>query len=207
MQRQQSGDASAISLAHDGCMTTLTQPLEFSVLCAPLAAIDRRALSQAWFSALGLSQGRTASKSLRRRCASGTPLCLAAPSLRSAPGRPHARNVTTAAPSRDRVLEEPGLGKSETLLERRRPTQLARRIERRFAVVQRVPRRASIVLAGERARVHLTLQVDGSRARIVAICSRAVERDVARALAEARYALARRGIALEARTKAGAPCT
>lgn len=193
-------------MPHDGCMTTLTQPLEFSVLCAPLAAIDRRALSQAWFSALGLSQGRSVSKGSRRRCASGTPLRLAASSLRSAPGCPHARNVTTAAPSRERVLEEPGLGKSETLLERRRPSQLARRIERRFAV-RRVPRRASIVLAGERARVHLTLQVDGSRARIVAICPRAVERHVARALAEARYALARRGIALEARTKAGAPCT
>ncbi|MHB8433495.1 MAG: hypothetical protein ACYC8W_11260 [Candidatus Tyrphobacter sp.] len=188
-------------------MTTLTQPLEFSVLCAPLAAIDRRALSQAWFSALGLSQRRSVSKGSRRLCASGTPLRLAASSLRSAPGCPHGRNVTTTAPSRERVLEEPGLGKSETLLERRRPSQLARRIERRFAVVRRMPRRASIVLAGERARVHLTLQVDASRTRIVAICPRAVERHVARALAEARYALARRGIALEARTKAGAPCT
>ncbi len=31
----------------------MTQQLEVSILAAPLAAIDRRVLSQAWYAALG----------------------------------------------------------------------------------------------------------------------------------------------------------
>jgi hypothetical protein len=34
----------------------MTQQLEVSILAAPLAAIDRRALSQAWYSALHLAR-------------------------------------------------------------------------------------------------------------------------------------------------------
>jgi hypothetical protein len=47
-------------------------------------------------------------------------------------------------------------------------------------------------------RVHVTLQGRGASLRLVALCSPAAREAVARALSEARYALALRGITLRA---------
>ncbi len=53
--------------------TMMTQQLHVSILAAPLAAIDPRALSQAWYSALRLAHGAPGDlanrRPLRDRCA------------------------------------------------------------------------------------------------------------------------------------------
>jgi len=73
---------------------------------------------------------------------------------------------------------------------------LARRIERTFLDPARPVRRATFTLEGTRARVHVALQSRASGVRLVAVCPAASRAGVARALDQARYALATRGIAL-----------
>ena len=54
----------------------MTQQLEVSILAAPLAAIDRRALSQAWYSALHLARSDRSLVPSREcgRCAVAVPI-------------------------------------------------------------------------------------------------------------------------------------
>ena len=82
-------------------------------------------------------------------------------------------------------------------LERRAErSPLARRIERAFLDPIRANKRATFTIDGTQARVHVALQTTASGVRLIAVCPAAIRIDVARALDEARYALALRGIAL-----------
>ena len=165
--------------------------LGFSILTAPLAAIDRRSLSQAWYSALHLahatkpqsSYGRTNAKpsiieDKPRRC--GAPWHAVRLGDRAAPN-PRKGQGTLAPPRRrnaaPNVRRSPGVSNGP------------------FSI-RSVRIRATFTIDGTQARVHVALQTTASGVRLVAVCPAAIRVDVARALDEARYALALRGIAL-----------
>jgi hypothetical protein len=78
---------------------------------------------------------------------------------------------------------------------------LARKIERSFLDPRYRVHRATFTLEGVRTRVHIALQTSGPCVRLIAVCPPAVRATVARALDEARYALAQRGITLHAETR------
>jgi hypothetical protein len=175
---------------HDWGM--ITQQLGFSILTAPLAAIDRRSLSQAWYSALHLAHATKPQSSCSRASAKqstteGEPRRCGAPSHavrlgeRAAPtARKGHVTLRTAVPPERRAERSP----------------LARHIERTFLHPVRANNRATFTIDGTQARVHVALQTTASGVRLVAVCPAAIRIDVARALDEARYALALRGIAL-----------
>ncbi|MDQ2866220.1 MAG: hypothetical protein M3R51_08330 [Candidatus Eremiobacteraeota bacterium] len=176
----------------------MTQQLGFSVIGAPLAAIDRRALSQAWYSALHVSASRASAQ---------------------APSKPPAtvqRNggksatVSHSSDERPRAADAPvarGKGKESRPVrgacsERRAvPSRLARKIEERFLDPRNRTSRATFTIEGSQSRVHVCLKVSGSRIALIALCASPVRAAVAKALQEARFSLARCGIELSVETK------
>jgi hypothetical protein len=121
-------------------MTTATERV--AIVATQVAQTDRRALSQAWYSALHLARTQL----------------------------PHDR--------------------------RRPPSDAARRIER--AVATAAHRRASQTVDLGGGRVQLLVRTDGPTTRIVAVCATEARPRVERALAQARFALAGRGLAVVA---------
>jgi len=172
-------------------MIEYTHRLEFDVLTAPLAEIDRRALSQAWYSALHLASASAGSRPAR-----------VAPSAQSA--RSH-KNPSAAAirASRARVASNPRVVRAnrerpvcQVAADRRSPrSQLARGIERVAARPLASARAASFAVRGPHGRVQILLRSQGGRTHLIAVCTPEARVDVARALEQARYALARGGIA------------
>ena len=85
---------------------------------------------------------------------------------------------------------------SEVAADRRSPrSDLARRIERVVARPLAASRGAFFALRGPYGRVQILLRSHGGRTHLIAVCSPEARVDVARALDQARYALARGGIA------------
>lgn len=178
-----------MAFAHDTGM--ITQQLDVCILTAPLAAIDRRALSQAWYSALHLAQERPLATRLPQ--AEPSVPCLHAPQQKHAADattrRVEAATTTLRAHRKSRTAAEP--------FERRAArSTLARRIERTFLDPARKTARATFALEGAKARVHVALQTSETGMHLVAVCPTALRSGVARALDQARYALAVRGITL-----------
>ncbi len=90
-------------------------------------------------------------------------------------------------------------------LERREPRlPLTRRIERRLFERTFSSARTAFAVGEGTGRVVVVLHATGGRVRLVALCSPALRRTVARALDQARFALAARGIALDAGVREGA---
>ena len=172
----------------------MTQQLQVSILTAPVGAIDPRALSQAWYSALRLARDGKPER------------CFASPRsdefnhivgpARLASSQAHvkaraafvstgrSRRGSAPIPSGDAAPERMGMRSS-----------LARRIERAFAESRLPQRRATFSLGHGTARVHVILQTNGDRSALVALCRPDLEPLVSRALAAACQALAARGIA------------
>jgi len=178
----------------------MTQQVGFSILTAPLAAIDRRSLSQAWYSALHLET---------RHAPAPGPEARRDP---SAPCAPRGRLPQSSAPAGPRaaMVSAPRAPRAE--MKRSAPDErravrspLARRIERTFLDPARRVSRATFSVEGTRARVHVTLQSRVAGLRLVAVCPLGVRAQVSRALDQARYALALRGIALQIDLNAGEP--
>jgi hypothetical protein len=173
-------------------MTTTAQ-LGISVLSAPLAAIDRRSLSQAWYSALHLARDAAPPKGAATRRAGERPIT-ASPQARS-----------TASPVRagdaGPVISKPvrrAPARTGAPVERREPRlPLTRRIERALFERTSSAARTTFSVGEGTGRVVVVLHVTGDRVRLVALCSPALRRTVARALDQARFALAARGIALD----------
>ncbi|HEY8297211.1 MAG TPA: hypothetical protein VIG32_04220 [Candidatus Baltobacteraceae bacterium] len=180
---------------------TISEHLEFSVLTTPLAAVDRRALSQAWYSAL-YSQHQAAPKPPPRTATSDAGPAAARPSFADA--RDGAARTAPTAPRR--FAGEPGVSRVVPIAGDRRAARspLARRIECVFVRPQVPARRATFALAGSRGRVQILLRQAGPRVALVAICAAGAREHVAAALAQARYALAARGVTLDARTRVNA---
>jgi hypothetical protein len=170
----------------------MTEQLGFSILTAPLAAIDRRALSQAWYSALHLAQGKCVQPSSAQPQTS-IPSCDRA--ARVAEPHDHTRSVERDRHPKPRVpaSKSPVAATPERRAER---SALARHIERTFLNPIARPARATFTIDGTRVRVHVALQTTAEGVRIVAVCPASIRGRVSRALDEARYALATQGILL-----------
>ncbi|HLX26047.1 MAG TPA: hypothetical protein VKR05_03580 [Candidatus Cybelea sp.] len=180
----------------------MTHELEVSIVAAPLEAIDRRALSQAWYSALHLASPARRSRSsaaMQRR----PPMPATYPSASVLP-----RALTTAhlrPQLRQRATAGGAFGGDPQLPGQVPHSRLAVRIERVFAAAS-IPKRATFSLGRGSARVHVVLQTTPTRTMLVALCRPELRADVGQALAQARAALAARGIALDLRKLGGPAC-
>jgi hypothetical protein len=181
---------------------TITEHLEFSVLTAPVASYDRRALSQAWYSALYGAH----------RPAGAVEKTLPQPCNRPAAVDALVRNAAMPEHREQRRPAQSGVTGTKPNAagfeaERRAPrSSLARKIERAFIRTRQPQRKAAFTIDGVHGRVQVLLRTHGSRFKLVAICSPKARTQVAAALAQARYALAARGITLEAHARDGAAC-
>ncbi len=179
---------------------TTTEHLSFSVLTAPLATIDRRGLSQAWYSALYARENPAPESPLataRTGASDGAKRSPAKGIARSGEG---ARN---GLPGCERLSSVPQIAAQCERRSVRSP--LARKIERTVARKRKTASAATFALEGAKGRVQLLLRTSGTNVRLIAICPESAREHVGVALAHARYALAARGIALDARTR-GASC-
>lgn len=179
---------------------TISEHLEFSVLTAPVAAVDRRALSQAWYSALYGNRAAAHKNAPEPHRVCDVPFA----KRREA----HSTGAHHAAPGASRT---PAHGSEFSLrglqIERRAPrSALARKIERTFLPPRSAVRKASFSIDGSQGRVQVLLQSRGSRIKLVAICPPKARNEVATALVQARYALAIRGIDLDAETRSSPVC-
>jgi hypothetical protein len=171
----------------------MTRQLEVSILAAPVAAMDRRALSQAWYSALHVAQNVPQQPQFAVRpshCAvvQGT---MSSRERRSQFDHRAAGSVPPARQDGARTSRDvtPELSPAQ-----RTRSALSRRIELRFASTAQPVARATFSLGRGSERVHIIMQSNGCTARLVAICRPQLREIVARALAEARLALRSRGI-------------
>jgi hypothetical protein len=174
---------------------TVSEDLQFSILSAPVASFDRRALSQAWYSALyGSAASSAESGSMQRNgCAPKTAMKQRATS-RSAVQR------TTMAQS-SAAVGHPQTARFGDIERRASRSPLARKIERAFLHPRAAVRKAAFTIEGAQGRVQVLLQSRGARIKLIAICPAKARNEVAIALAQARYALAQRGIDLETQTR------
>jgi hypothetical protein len=182
---------------------TTTQQLGISVLSAPLAAIDRRSLSQAWYSALHLARDAAPASdrpAQRRPAVSGAGIVPVPP--RDGSSRPS--NVSTLRPAAGSCAPV----RADGSLERRAArSPLARHIERAIAGRPPYAWRAAIGVGTDGTRVLLLLRGSRERLVLVAVCAPASRAAVVRALEQARFALAARGIVLNARVTGAPQCS
>lgn len=165
-----------------------------AVVATQLADTDRRALSQAWYSALHLADHPPAAP--RARVSSGTPSARPR-SARDPNGVPQRRAADGGVLAQRAARAAGAPGGSTAGVERRTPkSELARRIER--GLTRRPPQAAaSFAVRGADGRVQLMVRADGALTRIVAVCALPLRERVERALAQARFALAGRGVRAE----------
>lgn len=180
---------------------TISEQLHFSVLTAPVATLDRRTLSQAWYSALyGDGAPANAAKSGTPQAPDTQPPVVHAGQMavNAQPERAHALRAGNAK-SAQRVQGAPA--------DRRAPrSALARKIERAVLRPRGPAHKASFTIEGDHGRVHLVLHTQGTQLKLVAICPPKARAHVAAALSQARYALASRGIDLDAQTRGAVAC-
>jgi hypothetical protein len=180
----------------------MTQQLGVSILAAPLEAIDRRALSQAWYSALHLARQdqhlapprerghRIVATLGERKQQNEADLCRA--------GAAEPRLQSLLQTERVPVTMQSGAAR---LSANRGTVPLSQRIERRFAHSTSHFKRATFSMGRGEDRVHVILQTNGKAATLVALCRPQMRGVVARALAQARFALATRGVLLDFETR------
>jgi hypothetical protein len=174
-------------------MTTASDGV--AVIATQVAQTDRRALSEAWYSALHLAQGAAPQRGAATRA--GAVTATSAPLARATEQRDRRPLAPAALPARSRGGAKTRAG---VLPERRRPAgETALRIERAvvtLAARRPVPAAHTLDVAG--GRVRLLVHGDGRTTRIVALCSRPLREAVERALAIARFTLAGAGMAVGA---------
>jgi len=160
-----------------------------AVVATRLARTDRRALSQAWYSALHLAPPPSAN-ARASRAPSGP--ALAPPAVRQATGGAlaPARGGVAVVPARPSHASRP---RADVVERRGVPDELTRRVARVVAASARAPReRASQTVALDGGRVTVLVRTDGVQTRVVALCSEALRGPVERALAHVRFTLAAR---------------
>ncbi|HLY03943.1 MAG TPA: hypothetical protein VKR56_15770 [Candidatus Cybelea sp.] len=176
----------------------MTQQLEVSILAAPLAAIDRRALSQAWYSALYLARPDRQLVPSRDcgPCTAATPL-ETKPEREAEPPSPRPTELRVARSVQTKPSKIAAQPSAPRIPANRDAVPLSLRIERRFAHSASHVKRATFSLGRGEARVHVILQTNGNVATLVALCRPQMRTVVARALAQARFALAARGFVVD----------
>lgn len=179
----------------------MTHELEVSVVAAPLEAIDRRVLSQAWYSALHLAapERRFRSDTATRRWSRRPPACRRPPMQPHELPAPYLRPLPSLRATGAHVVDAPAPRQSPQ-------SRLAFRIERAFTAAM-TPKRATFSLGRGNARVHVVLRTTPTRTMLIALCRPELRADVGKALAQARVALAARGIALDVSKLGGRGCS
>lgn len=176
-------------------MTTASDGV--AVIATQLARTDRRALSEAWYSALHLAREAPPAGNAAARAASA-PLSVATLPPRTQYAPPLSSRALRQA--QDRRSRGTATATPTATVERRLPpTDVTRRIERAVAALgprRPLPAAHTVDIGG--GRVRLLVHGDGRRTRIVALCSPALRDEVERALARARFTLAAAGIAVAA---------
>jgi len=163
-----------------------------NVLSVPVAKCDRRALSQAWYSALHSRRAIVARSTVVRRRTTERPAAIQhGRVLQFAPsGTQRLANVRSLASKRLASLvpawqQQPA-----------RRASLAVRMEQTFFLHQNAPRQATFTLDDGKARVHVILRRLGQTVHLVALCSAGVREEVARALIEIQRRLRAQGLQL-----------
>lgn len=177
---------------------TITRQLEINVLTAPVATADRRCLSQAWYSALYAQRATRPprSKTIKAQAAlsSAAPARSSAAFTHAGPAPAAGRKAAAAA----RVPQSAGALE----FDRRAPrSRLARSIERTFSTPQPSSAGVSFTVDGIAGRVRVLLRRNGCKTVLIAICGRGARPQVRAALEQARYALAAKGVALQAEVR------
>jgi len=165
-----------------------------AVVTTTLARTDRRALSQAWYSALHLADGSPPPRARTARPAAAFPA--GAESLhRAASGAPP--SAMNAAHSRLPIRRADDARPPGVAVERRGSANgLGRRIACVFARRPAAPPQAATIdVRG--GRVHVVVRAHGATTRIIAVCPPSLEARVAQALAHARFGLAAAGVRTE----------
>lgn len=179
-------------------MSRVSSPL--TVVAAPVPYTDRRALSQAWYSALHLSSRAVAQVHRQARGSPDAPR--AAPPATVPPKAARARPAALV-----RVTARATAGAAGAGGERRAaPSPLARRIVRTLARVAPARVTAPVTVRAGNGRVAVLIRSTPRAVELIALCVPATRPAVERALAEARYALAARGVRLESAIAEARPC-
>src|SRR5580692_940341 len=151
--------ATSAPRSHAMIRAMMTQELQASVLTAPLAQIDRRVLSQAWYSALNFARARESAAPAKKPVATN-----AAAQGRATPASVPNRRTSHAAPPAS--VAHPVSAKRGVSLdrgfERRAPrSPLARKIESVFLDPRSRVERSTFTVGSGRARVYVALQGKG----------------------------------------------
>lgn len=175
---------------------TITDHLNFSVVSAPLESIDRRTLSQAWYSALFNAHLAGTESNVSAKRDAGT----AASQSRLRQAR---TAQTRTALAGERATDARAASSfSLPVVERRRlNSPLGVKIQRALQARRTSARPTSFTIKDNSGRVQLLVHGNGARLTLVALCSAAAKADVSRALAHARYALSLRGFNVDAQTR------
>ncbi len=185
----------------------MTQQLEVSILAAPVAAIDRRVLPQAWYAALHLKRDTPAEAAGGLRTPAPRLRVASLRNGRAAVGSAQMQGRPAVAP-RARSIKEPRASTDARccrMHDARGPRPpLARAIESAFAGA--ALRRATFSVGRGNARIHVVLQTKGNRTTLIALCRPHLREAVALALAQARVTLAARGIGVELRSRGVRRC-
>ena len=181
-------------------METAAHHSGLAVVAMPLVAVDRRALSQAWYDAMHLVEHRPPV-----HAHTGAPLATPAFASRARTGAKPSP-ARRPAPLPEGVARREVPARSEAFVERRSiRTTLGRKIAVRLAALPpSAPKRLAFSAAG--GRVQIVVRGEGAQARIIAICAPALRERVARALLEARYQLGSHGIATETTVRERIAC-
>lgn len=155
---------------------------KLTVIATRMPYIDRRALSEAWFSALHLaSDGRVAAGARDRRTGialektSGRPASLRAGVAATSARGERATHATARAESR---------ASAEVTARRTHDARLAANARATYARARSYPPfRTSLTLDARGERVQLLLRRDGATLHVVALCRPAIAETVRRALA------------------------
>ncbi len=174
-------------------MTSVSEGV--AVVATQLAQTDRRALSEAWYSALHVAGGTLP----RRTAPHGVIAAPAAADDRAA--APRGERASTGGPRPVQPRKHTAArARIDAATERRRPAgEAARHIERAVAALaarRPLPAAHTVEIAG--GRVRLLVHSDGRATRIVAVCSGPLREHVERALASARFSLAGAGMTVAA---------
>jgi hypothetical protein len=169
-----------------------------AVLATHLAQTDRRALSQAWYSALHFAGATRPLSAPRYSTTSAGRLPAVTLPSRVMQSAFAASDFVPNPSARPRVASSQRAGEPSAPERRSPKSALARRIERGVQAQGKRPGMGSFAVRDERARVHVVVRTIGAATRVVAVCEPALRERVERALAQARFALAGRAVRVEA---------
>ncbi|HZY95871.1 MAG TPA: hypothetical protein VFE35_02090 [Candidatus Cybelea sp.] len=187
----------------------MTQQLQVSILAAPLAAIDPRALSQAWYAALRLGPEHPTTSTIsprRMENVAASPSRIDRSGLQTLPIPATSARATCAVGRAGRGIcrdVEPQIARRN----RKVRSPLARAIEAALFNPRENSARATVSMGRGSARIVVMLQTKGNRTTLIALCRPELRDAVARALTQARLTLAARGIGVELAAKGVRRCS